>query len=390
VRAARCHARSVNAGANEPVLQDGAEQLLAAPGHRPGAAHHLQASLSAARGRLGRSAVKLLGYAVLAIVLLKLVPGLKQALASLQHVSWAWVLAAVLIETVSELGFVTSWRAILDPENTLGSDGRTPRMSARVAWTQLGGSTLMPGGSLASMGVGGWILHRLGMPTKRVAEREFNLSFLNTSIDALALIGFGLGLAAGLFAGERKLTLTLLPAMLALLGIVAVRLLALRSSAHPRGAPAKHAKLAAALDTLVDAVNDTDRLLFHRGGFRSVLGALVYLWFDVLVLWSAFFAIHARPVPGFAVVVIAYIIGALGGSIPLPAGLGAVGGIVGMLILYGVGHNAAVAGVVIYQSVGLLVPLVGGGVAYMLLRRSLGQLRSQEDEPPLQTVNPSA
>jgi uncharacterized membrane protein YbhN (UPF0104 family) len=240
------------------------------------------------------------------------------------------------------------------------------------------------------MGVGGWILHRLGMPTKRVAEREFNLSFLNTSIDALALIGFGLGLAVGLFAGERKLTLTLLPAILALFGIVAVRLLALRSSAHPRGAPVKHAKLAAALDTLVDAVNDTDRLLFHRGGSRSVLGALVYLWFDVLVLWSAFFAIHAHPVPGLAVVVMAYIIGALGGSIPLPAGLGAVGGIVGMLILYGVGHNAAVAAVVVYQAVGLLVPLVGGGVAYILLRRSLGQLRSQEDEPPLQTVNPSA
>ncbi|HWW90253.1 MAG TPA: YbhN family protein [Solirubrobacteraceae bacterium] len=339
--------------------------------------------MTAARGRLAKSAIKLLGYAALALVLLKLIPGLKQALASLQHVSWAWVLAAIVIETISEFGFVTSWRAILDPENLLGGDGRAPRMSARVAWTQLGGSTLMPGGSLASMGVGGWILHRLGMPTKRIAEREFNLSLLNTSIDALALIGFGLVLAIGLFAGERKLTLTLLPAMLALLGIVAVRLLALRSSSHARVAPAKHPKLAAARATVVDAVNDTDRLLFHRGGLKSVLGALVYLWFDVLVLWSAFFAIHAHPVPGFAVVVMAYIIGALGGSIPLPAGLGAVGGIVGMLILYGVGHNAAFAAVVIYQAVGLLVPLVGGAIAYLGLRRSLGQLQREEVEPSL-------
>jgi uncharacterized membrane protein YbhN (UPF0104 family) len=114
-----------------------------------------------------------------------------------------------------------------------------------------------------------------------------------------------------------------------------------------------------------------------------VLGALVYLWFDVLVLWSAFFAIHAHPVPGFAVVVMAYIIGALGGSIPLPAGLGAVGGIVGMLILYGVEHDAAFAAVVIYQAVGLLVPLVGGGIAYMGLRRSLSQLQSEEVEASL-------
>jgi hypothetical protein len=36
-------------------------------------------------------------------------------------------------------------------------------------------------------------------------------------------------------------------------------------------------------------------------------------------LWTAFVAIHAHPVPGFAVVVMAYTIGALGGSIPLPA-----------------------------------------------------------------------
>jgi uncharacterized membrane protein YbhN (UPF0104 family) len=348
----------------------------------------MRATLSAARGRLGKSAIKLLGYAALAFLVLKLIPGLKVALDSLQHVSWAWVLGAVLLEIVSELGFVTSWRSILDPEDMLDHDGRGPRMSARVAWTQLGGSTVMPGGSLASVGVGGWILHRLGMPTKRIAEREFNLSFLNTSIDALALIGFGLGLATGLLPGERKLALTLLPAIIAGLGILAVRLLALRSSTHDRG-PAKHPKLAAGLATLVDAVNDTDRLLFHRGGIKSVLGALVYLWFDVLVLWSAFLAIHAHPVAEFGVVVMAYIIGALGGSIPLPAGLGAVGGIVGMLILYGVGRNAAVAAVVIYQAVGLLVPLVGGGIAYMLLRRSLGQLQSAEVDQSLGVANPS-
>ncbi|HEV2923751.1 MAG TPA: lysylphosphatidylglycerol synthase transmembrane domain-containing protein [Solirubrobacteraceae bacterium] len=371
------------AGANEPVIQDGAEQLLAVPGHRARALHRMRTALSATRGRLAKSAVKLLGYAVLAFLLLKLIPGLKQALASLQHVSWAWVLGAILLETISELGFVTSWRTILDPENLLGRDDRGPRMSARVAWTQLGGSTLMPGGSLASMGVGGWILHRLGMPTKRIAEREFNLSFLNTAIDALALVGFGLALATGLFSGKRELTLTLVPAILALLGIVVVRLLALRSSARPRMAEAKHPKLAAALTTVIDAVNDTGRLLFHRAGLKSVLGALVYLWFDVLVLWTAFFAVHADPVPGFAVVVMAYIIGALGGSIPLPAGLGAVGGIVGMLILYGVGHNAAFAAVVIYQAVGLLVPLVGGGIAYVLLRRSMAQLQGDEVEGSL-------
>ena len=79
---------------------------------------------------------------------------------------------------------------------------------------------------------------------------------------------------------------------------------------------ADHPKIAKSIATLADAVEDTDRLLFHRGSFRSVFGALVYLGFDMLVLWSAFWVVHAHPVPGFAVLVMAYIIGALGGSIP--------------------------------------------------------------------------
>jgi len=43
---------------------------------------------------------------------------------------------------------------------------------------------------------------------KLIAERQFNLQFLNTGIDALALIVFGAGLAIGILPGEGKLTLT--------------------------------------------------------------------------------------------------------------------------------------------------------------------------------------
>lgn len=96
---------------------------------------------------------------------------------------------------------------------------------------------------------------------------------------------------------------------------------------------------------------------------------LAYLGFDVLVLWTAFLAVHAHPAPGFAITVMAYIIGALGGSIPLPVGLGTMGGIAAMLILYGGGHDAAIAAVLLHEAIGLLVPLTGGGIAYAVLRR---------------------
>jgi hypothetical protein len=127
------------------------------------------------------------------------------------------------------------------------------------------------------------------------------------------------------------------------------------------------------------AVAATEQIVFHRDRRSGLLGAVAYLAFDALVLWTAFVAIHAYPVPGFAIVVMAYIIGALGGSLPLPAALGAVGGIAGMLILYGVGRSPAVAAVLIYEAVGLLVPLIGGTVAYLLLRREFGPMSTVRD-----------
>jgi uncharacterized membrane protein YbhN (UPF0104 family) len=287
-------------------------------------------------------------------------------------VSWEWVLGAIALEVLSELGFVGAWRAIVDPQNALDRDGRGRRLDDDVAWAQLGGGLLFPGGAWGGVGVGALILHRFGMPTKLIAEREFNLSFLNTAVDALTLIVFGVGLATSIFAGERHLLLTALPAAVAATGIVAALLIVQRARSYARRLQAKHPKIASAITTLANAVDDTQRLLFHRGGWTSVLGVLAYLGFDVVVLWTAFLAIHAHPVPESAIVTMAYIIGALGGSIPLPARIGTIGGMAGMLILYGVGHNTAIAVVLLHQAIGLLVPLTGGGIAYAILRRRVG------------------
>jgi len=53
-----------------------------------------------------------------------------------------------------------------------------------------------------------------------------------------------------------------------------------------------------------------------------------------------------------------------------------------MLILYGVTHEAALAAVLLHQAIGLLVPLVGGGIAYAVLRHRLGPLRRIPTEGP--------
>jgi uncharacterized membrane protein YbhN (UPF0104 family) len=187
--------------------------------------------------------------------------------------------------------------------------------------------------------------------------------------------------------------LTILPAALVAAAVATVALALPRLSTAAKRDPRKHAKIAAAITTLSDAVGDTKRLLFHRGSFVAVFGVLAYLVFDVLVLWSAFFAIHARPVPGFAVVVMAYIIGALGGSIPLPAAAGTVGGIAAVLVLYGVDHNPAIAAVLLHQAIALLVPLAGGGISYAVLRRQFGAMPASDaddsrSDPMRETAEP--
>jgi uncharacterized membrane protein YbhN (UPF0104 family) len=324
--------------------------------------------------RLQKRVLKALAYVVLAYLLFRLLPELKQAFRRLEHVRWQWILGAVVLEVLSEFGYVQSWRGIVDPEGLLAADGGA-RTATRAAWAQLAGGIVMPGGSVTSIGFGAWILRRFGMPATTIAERQLNLSFLNTAVDALALVVCGVGLAVGVFSGEQNPLLTWLPAAVACAGIAGALLLARGGARRADALEARHPKLAASIGSVSAAVRATARILFHRGGRRCLAGALAYLGFDALILWTAFLAIDAHPVPGFAVVVMAYIIGALGASIPLPAGIGAIGGIAGMLVLYGVGRDPAIGAVLLYEAVGLLVPVAGGGLAYLLLRRDLGSMK---------------
>jgi uncharacterized membrane protein YbhN (UPF0104 family) len=338
--------------------------------------------LGEARAHLNRRALRLIGFLVFAYLLLKLVPGLEKALEDLRNVSLQWVVGAMAVETASEIGYVISWRGILDPDDLLREDGRGKHLGARVAWAQLGGGMIVPGGTLGSIGVGAWMLHRLGLPMDRVGERQFTLMFLNTAVDALAIVFFGAGLAVGLFSGEGKLSLTLLPAAVVVM-VLALALSIARRSEHFAGRlEGRRPKIAKGILTLATAVESTKRMLRHRGSTKVVLGAVAYLGFDMLVLQGAFVAINAHPVPSFAVVAMCYLIGGLAGSIPLPANLGAVGGMAGMLIVFGVEKSQAIAAVVLYQAIGYLVPLIGGGIAYVFLRREFGSMSSSGADAP--------
>jgi len=72
------------------------------------------------------------------------------------------------------------------------------------------------------------------------------------------------------------------------------------------------------------------------------------------------------------VLLLAYLIGQIGGLIPIPGGFGGVdGGLIGTLVVFGVALDDAAAAVIAYRAILLLVPAVLGLPALAVLRRRL-------------------
>jgi uncharacterized protein (TIRG00374 family) len=112
----------------------------------------------------------------------------------------------------------------------------------------------------------------------------------------------------------------------------------------------------------------------------GVLGALAWWAFDVAVLWACFRAFGSAP-PA-AVIVMAYFVGMLANTLPVPAGVGAVdGGMIGAFVAFGVPGGIAIVAVLSYRAFAFWLPTVPGAIAYLQLRRTL--VNTPIDGPPL-------
>jgi hypothetical protein len=113
-------------------------------------------------------------------------------------------------------------------------------------------------------------------------------------------------------------------------------------------------------------------LLIRRHDWR-LAGAVGYWLFDNLVLLACFAAFGHSP--SFWSVAMAYLVGMLANSLPVPGGFLAVeGGLVGMLLLFGIRPaSVVIAAVVVYRAISLWVPALIGSLAFLGLRREIGK-----------------
>jgi uncharacterized protein (TIRG00374 family) len=112
-----------------------------------------------------------------------------------------------------------------------------------------------------------------------------------------------------------------------------------------------------------------------------ITGALGYWAWDNAVLWATFHAFDYSP--PIAVILMGYLIGQLGGLLPLPGGLGGIdGGLIGTLIVYGTPAAVTTAAVLVYRTILFWLPLLLGAAAFISLRRAL----NSPDRPELCVV----
>jgi uncharacterized protein (TIRG00374 family) len=74
------------------------------------------------------------------------------------------------------------------------------------------------------------------------------------------------------------------------------------------------------------------------------------------------------------VILMGYLIGQLGGLLPLPGGIGGIdGGLIGTLIVFGTPAAVTAAAVLAYRLILFWLPLVAGGPMFISLWRQLGR-----------------
>jgi uncharacterized membrane protein YbhN (UPF0104 family) len=212
-----------------------------------------------------------------------------------------------------------------------------------------------------------WAMRRAGLDRATVAARMTTFLVLLYSVYMGALVVGGTGLALGVLPGGGSPAITALPAAFGAL-VIAVALAAQR--VRPGAGRVRRT-----LTPVAAGVRDARRLV--RSGNAGLLGAVMWWAFDIAVLWACFEAFGAGP--EVAVLVVAYFVGTLANTLPLPGGVGGVeGGMVGALIAFGVEPELALVAVLAYRGFAFWLPILPGVAAYLTLRRTVARWEAED------------
>jgi uncharacterized membrane protein YbhN (UPF0104 family) len=314
--------------------------------------------------RLVRRGLTVVALLVVVGLVAALAPGLHEVRELLAGARPGWLALAVLLELLSGVSYVAMFRPVFCPAMSW-------RASWEIGWSELAVGSLVPASGAGGLALGAWILRQGGMPLERIARRSVAFFLVKSSVNFVAVAVIGTLMALGLVGPDRSLLLTALPAAMSVATIAAV--VGVSHLGPGREPPAGTGRLLRLLGggrrAVVGGAREAVAIVRSPGPF-VVAGAIGYWAFDNAVLWATFHAFGA-DVP-LTVILMGYLIGQLGGLLPIPGGVGGIdGGLIGTLIVYGAPAAATAAAVLAYRVILFWLPLLVGGVAFAALRRGL-------------------
>ncbi len=344
--------------------------------------------------RHGRALTVVVGVAAIGGFIQFVVPQLNSLGPTLHRLRTAdpkWLGFGVVLEALSLGGYIALFRTVFSCHGVrIGWKASYQITLAGVVATKL----------FAAAGAGGvaltvWALRAAGLSARSVARRVLAFEFFLYGVYTGTLVVVGIGLRSGLFAGRAPWTLTVAPAVLGTAGILA--LLSMRAlpadferRMKPLAGARRGRRLLARLASAPWAVHDALGIAFSLIRERKpwLIGAIAYWGFDIATLWTCFHAFGSPPT--VAVLVMAYFVGALANTLPLPGGLGGVeAGMIGAFLAFGTHGSLAILAVLSYRLISFWLPTAPGAAAYLQLRRTVLTWRT-ETKPPEPATSPAA
>jgi uncharacterized membrane protein YbhN (UPF0104 family) len=313
--------------------------------------------------RMRRSVLIVVAIVAVVVALLVLLPGLASLRKRFEGGDPWWLAFAVVLQVLSCASYVIAFHTVFCQKMSW-------RTSTEIGLSELAANSVLSVGGAGGLALGAWILRRGGVSSGHIARRTVAFFLLTSLVNVSCLALGGVGLLTGVFPSDASVALCVIP-IAAGLGAIALALAAGPLTAR-LATRSRWPRVATGLRTLSAGVGEALFLLRDRQP-QLLIGTAGYMLLDVAVL-GAGFAAFGNDVPAFGVLLVAYILGQLGGLIPLPGGIGGVdGGLIGVLVLYGVDAADAAVAVIAYRGILLAVPALLGFPALALIRRRLRQ-----------------
>ena len=250
-----------------------------------------------------------------------------------------WAAAGGVFEFVSLAGYV----GLLSLVAGRAAPRVGARESAQITLAGAAATRLLPTAGAGGVAVALWTLRRAGLRPQSAARTLLAFMVVLYSVFLGAIVLAGSALALGIVGNGGPIELSAIPALGATLAIVLCLLVAaLRGGTpHVDGADApdtpRRSRLRAGMWLIGDAVHDACQLL--RSGDPRLAGAVAYWVFSA---------------PVIAVVALAYFVGQVANTLPLPGSVSA--GMSGVLIAFGVPVEIAVPAVLAYRAIAVWLP----------------------------------